>query len=163
MINIFKRSISCFLVVIFFSFPSFAQEESNEPTIEKGFDSLQKSLLIPGWGQLAEKKYLEGVLLLSAEIFCLYKLLANNQKGNENYRFYKAAENVDDAVIYRDLTEEYDKRRNVFILAAAGVWAVNLIDIYVIVKSKKKKNKNLKIQLESSEKKMLGFTITFRF
>ncbi|GAG04715.1 unnamed protein product, partial [marine sediment metagenome] len=41
--------------------------------------------------------------------------------------------------------------------------AVNLIDIYVIVKSKKKKNKNLKIQLKSGEKKTLGFTLTFRF
>ncbi len=149
--------------MIFFSIPSFSQEESNGPPKERGFDSLQKSLLIPGWGQLAEKRYLEGVLLLSTEIFCLYKLVANNQKGNENYRLYKAAENIDDTVKFRNLTEKYDKRRNVFILAAAGVWAVNLIDIYVIVKSKKKKNKNLKIQLKGGEKKTLGFTLTFCF
>ncbi|MFC2167932.1 DUF5683 domain-containing protein [Acidobacteriota bacterium] len=152
-----------FLVLFIFSFSSFASEDGEDVSKERSFDSLQKSLVLPGWGQFAEKKYLEGVLFLSAEIFCLYKIFENNHRGNENYNLYKTAVNVDEVVKYRDLTEKYDRERNVFIMGAIGFWAVNLIDIYVIVKNKKNKDKNFKIQLESGENKMLSFTFTFCF
>ena len=158
-----KSILLCFLAILFFSFSCFASEDSENASKDRLFNALQKSLLMPGWGQFAEKKYLEGAAFLSAEIFCLYKIFENNHKGNENYILYEAAINIDDAIKYRDLTEKYDRRRNVFILAAVGIWAVNLIDIYVIVKNKKNKEKNFKIQLESGENKTLGFTLTYRF
>lgn len=158
-----KSIFSFFLVVLFFSLSGFASEDGEDYSKNRAFDSLQKSLLMPGWGQFAEKKYLVGAAFLSTELFCLYKIFENNHRSNKNYILYKAALNIDDAVKYRDLTEKYDKRRNAFILAAAGIWAVNLIDIYVIVKNKKNKEKNFKIQIESGENKMLGFTLTYRF
>jgi len=152
-----------FLVFLLFSLSCFASEEGEDSSKARSFDALQKSLLIPGWGQFAEKKYFEGAFFLSAEIFCLYKIFESNHRGNESYQLYKSAENVENTVKYRDLTEKYDRRRNAFILGAIGIWAVNLIDIYIIVKNKKKKDKNLKIQLESSENMMLGFTLTLSF
>ena len=153
----------CFLALLFFSLSCFAFEDGLDTAKDRSFDALQKSLLIPGWGQFAEKKYLNGAVFLSAEIYCLYKIFENNHRGNENYLLYKEAGNVDDVLIYRELTEKYDRRRNVFILGAIGIWAVNLIDIYVIVKNKKNKDKNFKIQLESGENKILGFTFTLYF
>jgi len=153
----------CILALFLFSLSCFASENGQDTLKDRSFDALQKSLLIPGWGQFSEKRYLEGAFFLSAEIFCLYKIFENNHKGNENYLLYKAAGDVDDVVKYRDLTEKYDRRRNVFILGAIGIWAVNLIDIYVIVKNKKNKDKNFKIQLESGENKILGFTLTLYF
>lgn len=152
-----------FLVLLLFSFSCFASEDGQDTSKGRSFDALQKSLLIPGWGQFAEKKYLEGAVFLSAEIFCLYKIFENNHRGKKNYQLYEAAGNVDDVVKYRELTEKYDRRRNAFILGAIGIWAVNLIDIYVIVKNKKNKDKNFKIQLESGENKILCFTLTFCF
>ncbi len=158
-----KLILVYFLVFLFFSLSCFASEDGEDTSKDRSLNALQKSMLMPGWGQFAEKKYLEGAAFLSAEIFCLYKIFENNHRGNENYILYEAAGNVDDVVKYRDLTEKYDRKRNVFILTAVGIWAVNLIDIYVIVKNKKSKDKNFKIQLESGENKTMGFTLSYRF
>ena len=162
--KIYKPNIY-FLIVLLMSFYGFAQEkESNERiSIDKKFGSLQKSLLIPGWGQIAEKRYAEGFLFLSAEIFCFYKIFSYNHKGNYYYDKYKKADNVSDAIKYRDLTESYDTKRNKFLLAAASVWVINLIDTYIIVKNKEKKRRNINLKFEHNENKSLSFTISFSF
>ena len=123
--------------------------------------SLQKSLLFPGWGQLAEKRYFEGIFFLGAEIFSLYQIFYNNHKGKLYYDNYIQADNVEDAVHYRELTEDYDRKRNIFILAAVGIWAVNLLDIYVIVKNKEKQK--LKLQLQSVDHKGMALTLRYSF
>jgi hypothetical protein len=138
-----------------------AQNQSGEPDKDHSFNSLKKSLIIPGWGQFAEKRYIEGVLFLSSEVFSLYKIFANNHRANINYRLYKDADNIDDAVRYRELTEKYDKNRNIYILAAVGIWAINLVDTYVIVKNKEKKK--LKVKLENHDDKKLAIAIIYYF
>jgi hypothetical protein len=159
-----KRGIAgmlVFSILLFSSVPAWVQEaEPRDTQTDTKFTSLHKSLLIPGWGQLAEKRYIEAALFLSAEILVLYKVFDTNHKGNQYYDKYKEAADVDDAVKYRELTEKYDKRRNQYILVAIGVWALNLIDIYFIVKNKKKNN--LRLTLESGVKK-LAFTLSYRF
>jgi len=163
------RSIITFLILLhillFTSLTCFCQDEEGEKgTLKsKKISSLQKSLLIPGWGQIAEKKYLEGILVLSAEVFCLYKVISYNYKSNDYYNLYKNADNVSNALEYRALTEKYDTKRNRFILAAAGIWIINLVDIYFIIKKKNKKGRNLKIKLEHNENKDLALTVTFSF
>jgi hypothetical protein len=159
-----KLTIS-FLILLLISGPCFSQDKENKEGTppEKRFSSLQKSLLIPGWGQIAEKRYIEGALFLSVEIFCFYKIFSYNHKGNDSYELYKKADNVSDAVKYRDLAEKYDKRRNSFILAAAGAWIINLIDIYIIVKRKDKKERNLRLKFKLNENKDLALTFTYSF
>jgi hypothetical protein len=163
------KPIITFLILLNISLFSPLACLSQEKEEEKGtlkykkISPLQKSLLIPGWGQIAEKRYLEGVIFLSAEIFCFYKIFSYNHKGNDYYDLYKKADNVLDATEYRSLTEKYDTRRNRFILAAAGVWAINLIDIYLIVKKKDKKERNLKLNFNLDENKDLAFTISYSF
>ena len=148
-------------ILLFSSIPMWSQEaEPKDTPRETKFTSLHKSLLIPGWGQFAEKRYLEAVLFLSAEIFALYKVFDYNHKGNQYYDKYREADNVDDTLTYRELTEKYDTRRNQYILVAVGIWALNLIDIYLIVKNKK--NNNLRLTLNSGVKK-LAFTLSYRF
>ena len=153
------------LTIIFLCLPCYSQvkkEKEKEVSVEK-LNSLQKSLLIPGWGQIAEKKYPEGFLFLSAEIFCLYKVFSYNYKGNKYYDLYKKADDVSNAIRYRELTEKYDTRRNKFILAVAGIWVVNLIDMYFIVRNKEKKQKKLKLEIKQNENKELVFTLSFSF
>jgi hypothetical protein len=152
-----------FIVVLSLSYPVSAQEENKEAFEEKKFTSLHKSLILPGWGQIAEKRYIEGILFIAADAFCIYEIISNNNKGNKNYRQYKAAKNTADAVKHRELTEKYDKRRNQFILAAAGAWAVNLLDIYVIVRGKEKKDKNIRLKLKSGENRQISFTLSYSF
>ena len=160
-----SKLITSFLRLLLISLPCFSQDKEKKQGIspEIKFRSLQKSLLIPGWGQIAEKRYIEGALFLSAEIFCIYKIFSYNHKGNDYYNLYKKADNVSDATEYRDLTEKYDTKRNRFILVAASVWIINLIDIYIIVKKKDKKERNLRLNFKLNEKKDLALTVTFSF
>lgn len=160
-----NKAVISLIAIFFFCITCFGQEQKpkEQSKINNKFTSLQKSLLIPGWGQLAEKRYLESALFLSAEIFCIYKIFSNNHKSNDYYDLYKTADNTTDAVNYRDLAEKYDIRRNKFLLAAAGIWIINLIDIYIIVKKKEKKSGNLKLNLEHNENKALAFTISYSF
>ena len=160
-----KPIISFSILLLFISLPCFSQDRESKEGIppEIKFTSLQKSLLIPGWGQIAEKRYIEGVLFLSAEIFCIYKIFSYNHKGNDYYDLYKKTDNVSDATEYRGLTEKYDTRRNRFILVAAGVWIINLIDIYIIVKKKGKKERNLRLNFKLNENKDPALTFTYSF
>lgn len=123
--------------------------------------SLGKSLLFPGWGQLAEKKYAEGILFLAAETFCLVEVFSLNHKGNAHYNKYREAERAADAEAFRDLTVKYDKKRNAYILAAAGVWVLNLIDIYLIVKNKK--NPRIKARIQSGQDQRATVSISYSF
>ncbi len=134
---------------------------TDKPDTQAGLTSLKKSLLVPGWGQFAEKHALEGVLFLGAELFSLYQVFHYNHKGNSTYRHYQAAISSEDALRFREKTEEFDKKRNIYILGAVGIWAVNLIDIYVIVKNKEK-NK-IKLQLQSVDKKGLVLSLHYSF
>lgn len=130
---------------------------------EKRLGPLEKSLILPGWGQLSEKRYVEGFLFMAAEAFCLYEVFVNDHAGNRNYGLYKKAETMDDAVFYRQLTEKYDTRRNRFLLAAAAVWAVNLLDIYRIVTHKKGKDGSLSFRIERGQNELLSITARCRF
>ena len=136
-------------------------EQVKKTDADYSFSSLKKSLLIPGWGQVVEKRYVEGLLFFSTEVFSFYQIFSNNHKGNRYYQKYQEAGSVNAAVRQRELTEKYDKRRNIYILAAVGIWAVNLIDIYVIVKRKEKRK--LELKLESGEDKRLAFTVSYSF
>lgn len=157
-------TILIFLSLVFSFLPCAGQEVApEESSQEKKFTSLHKSLLFPGWGQLAEKRYVEGIVFLSAEVFALYKVFSYNHKANRAYDQYKDAASIEDAVTQRQMTEDYDKKRNQYLLVAAGVWVVNLIDIYFIVKKKDNRGKNLRLKLESGKNKSLAFTVSYRF
>jgi hypothetical protein len=154
-----------FCLLLFFSLlplPAAGwDEEKSAP--DRLLGSLEKSLIIPGWGQLAEKRYVEGIVFLSAEIFCLVKIVANDRRAKENYGLYKQASTMEDAIRYRQLTERYDTRRNRFMLAAATVWAVNLVDIYLIANHKAKKERALELKVERGENKTISLVMAYRF
>jgi len=162
-VNLRGKSTACLLLIWFCVLPCLAlqNETLQDAPAEPGLSSLKKSLLIPGWGQLAEKRYVEGILFLGAEVFSLYQIFTNNHRGNTSYSQYQAADNVEDAARYRELTEDHDRKRNIFIMAAVGIWAVNLLDIYVIVKKKEKQK--LKLQLQSVDHKGMAVTLHISF
>ncbi|MFQ6083828.1 MAG: hypothetical protein ACE5WD_10780 [Candidatus Aminicenantia bacterium] len=130
-----------FLILLIFSlliFPlnSLSQEKNKKE--KPKLSSLGKSILVPGWGQLAEKRYVEGVTFLGLELAALAGIITNAKESSKYYKKYQQADNVLDAIRYRELTEKYDIRRNKFILAAGVVWALNLVDMYWIHKKKEK-------------------------
>jgi hypothetical protein len=162
-----RKNKLCLVLCLLLFFPlgplpaaAWAEEK---PVPDRGLGSLERSLIVPGWGQLAEKRYVEGIVFLSAEIFCLAKIITDDRRANENYGLYKQASSMEDAVCYRQLTERYDTRRNQFMLAAAVVWAVNLVDIYLIVSNKAKKERSLELKVERGENKAISLAVAYRF
>jgi len=163
-----KKGVILILMILFAgSLICYGQEPEPENTTEEtgqtSFTSLHKSLLWPGWGQLSEKKYIEGILFSAAEAFCVVEILINNYKGNQEYKLYKDADNVQDAIKYRRSTERYDTRRNQFMLAAVGVWIINLVDMYFIFKGKKNEDKKLAVGISTSSTAKISLVITYCF
>ncbi len=129
-------SLILVLVLLFFLCP-FAPAAIQDPPAVPKFGPLEKSLLVPGWGQISEGRVVKGAALLAAELACLAGALYQNRpRQHEAYDLYQAATDSESASRYRGLVERHDGRRNAFLLAGAAVWAVNLLDIFAIVKSK---------------------------
>jgi len=145
-------------------FPALGQESAPDTAAPErpGLSSLQKSLILPGWGQLAEKRYVEGIAFLAAEAVCLVGILSYNHSANTSYAQYQSATSRDDAVRFRALTEKYDARRNRVLLAAAAVWIVNLVDIYAIVKKNEKDRGTLRVSLQSGPDSGVALALSYR-
>ncbi len=129
----------------------------------KGLGPLEKSLLLPGWGQISEKRWLEGVFFMAAEAFCIVGALRQNKLGNSVYLAYRAAANQPDAVRLRQETEKRDSRRNQYLLAGAAVWALNLLDIHLIVRGKEGAAKVLSLRLGHDPTQAIVAVAGFRF
>ena len=127
--------------------------------------SLEKSLLLPGWGQAAEGRVVKGAALLAAELACLAGAVFQNHRGNEAYDLYRAATDSASASRYRGLVERHDGRRNGFLLAAAAVWAVNLVDIYAIVARKGDRSESpaLSLGISHAAPREIRLSLGYRF
>ncbi len=114
--------------------PVPAQDREPDSSTLRPLGPLAKSLLIPGWGQFAVGRPVEGGLFLGGLVLCLAGAWDAGHRGGESYALYKAAATAADAVRWREATSRYDRRRNGFLLAGAALWAVNLLDIWLLVK-----------------------------
>ena len=138
----------------------------NTPRLEKNplRKALERSLLFPGLGQLGEKQYVKAALFGSAEIVCLVQVLIFRGKSNNAYKKYRDATDPLTVIEFRNQTEKYDRRRNTAILTAAGVWVLNMIDIFIF--AKKKYGKKASIGLNpyyNHENKTIGAGMRFHF
>ena len=160
-----KAAVVAIVLAILIKAPAVrpASPEDPPPAGKRSFGPLEKSLLFPGWGQLSEKRYLEGAAFIVAELACLYGALSADHLGNENYALYRSAASMDEAARARALVEKYDTRRNGFLLAAAAVWALNLIDIFLIVKGKETDKPGLSLRIGRGTHQDIGITAAFRF
>jgi hypothetical protein len=126
--------------------------------------TLEKSLLFPGLGQLSEKQYVKAALFGAAEIFCLVEVIIFRGNGNKAYKKYRDAVDFETAVDFRLQTEKYDRRRNTAILAAAGVWVLNMIDIFIFAKKKYAKKASIGFNpYYNHENKTIGAGLRFNF
>jgi len=162
---VIKRT-ALLLLFLLLLLPAFCPaEEARQKKEYRPLNSLQKSLLLPGWGQASEKRYAEAFLFFAGEVVCLYGFFDQNHKGNDAYALYRAADNRDDAVLYRRRTEGFDTRRNRFLLAAAAVWLINLADIYWIVSDRNKDptGKKISLRLDCGEGQSLAVALSYRY
>jgi hypothetical protein len=105
------------------------RDEEKPPEERRKLGPKEKSLLFPGWGQISEKRYGRGLTFMFSEIACISSAIVYTVKGSHSYSNYRKADNTPDAIYYRELTEKYDKSRNISLALGAIVWAVNLLDM----------------------------------
>jgi hypothetical protein len=144
--------------------PVLLLAENKNPEPDRLRKALGKSLLFPGLGQLAEKQYIKAAVFASAEIFFLARMVIHIGKGNEAYRNYRDAKDADAAAEWRRQTETLDRKRNIAILAGAGVWVANMIDIFIF--AKKKYGRQAVVTFSpyyNHEKQTIGAGIRYRF
>ena len=143
--------------------PGGAAEEMS--STERRFGPLEKSLLLPGWGQISEHRTLKGAAFAAAELACLAGAVYHNRLGNSNYDLYKAATDVASTTRYRDLVERHDGRRNAFLLAAAAVWAANLLDVYLIVQRRDREAnvRSLSVGIHQGPSREIYLSLNCRF
>ena len=149
------------LVVLLLPAPGSGAEDP--PASGPKLGPLEKSLIFPGWGQISEQHVVKGAAFAVAELACLGAAIYHNSLGNENYARYRAATDEPAAVRYRSLIVRHDGRRNAFLLAAAVVWAVNLIDIYRLVQGKETKPGALSLGIEHGPSRELRLSLGCRF
>jgi hypothetical protein len=89
-----------------------------------------KSILLPGWGQLATGHTLRGISYLSCEAISAGLALYFGISGSQYYDKYRKTSDPREATRFRQKTISCDKRRNAAIIAGLAVWSINLLDIY---------------------------------
>lgn len=125
-----------------------SETDSKKPDLS----NLKKSLLFPGWGQLSEGKTVKGIAFMAIELFCIGSAVYHNSRGNRYYRDYKSADTIDSTIYLRERTEHHDRSRNLSILAGAGIWILNLIDM-TIGHRKKRGKKRISFSLDQYHEK----------
>jgi hypothetical protein len=139
-----------------------AEEKKAEP--DRWRRALERSLLFPGLGQLGEKQYAKAALFAASEIACLALVVVQIGKGNDVYWNYRNAASADDAVRWRRETERCDRRRNIAILGAAGVWVLNMVDMFTFAKKKYGRERSLALHpFYHHETQAFGAGVTCRF
>ena len=159
-----RKVAALFLWAALLAGPATLRGEEKAPEDARLRKALKMSLLFPGLGQLGEKQYAKAVLFSAAEVFCLVQAVANARRGNSAYWKYRTAATAGDAVEWRSETERLDRRRNTAILAAAGVWVLNMVDIFVHAKKKYGREKSLAFHpFYHHESQAYGAGVTCRF
>ncbi len=113
-------------------------------------------ILMPGFYQLKQGRVFKGTVLAGTFFALGAAALVENQRGYQYYDLYKKATTRDDAVFYREKTENSFRRRNIYILGAVLVWTVHILDIKI--SSGKRAKIRGKIEKNSAS---LGFAYSF--
>ncbi len=160
-----RRAGALFLLLALLAAPPVLRAEEEKPAQDPRLrKALEKSLLFPGLGQLYEKQYAKAALFGFAETACLALVVVYFTRGNDAYGNYRQAATAADAQAWRRETMRLDRRRNTAILAAAGVWALNLADILVFTRKKYGRERSLAFQpFYRHEHQAYGAGVTCRF
>ena len=158
------RPWALLLLAVLLAGPPALRGEEKPPEDARLRRALERSLLFPGLGQLVEKQYVKAAFFAAAEVFCLVQVARGARAGNDAYRCYRGAADGDAAAAWRRETERCDRRRNTAILGAAGVWALNMVDMFTFAKKKYGRERSLVLHpFYHHETQAYGAGITCRF
>ncbi len=127
---------------------------------------LFKSMLVPGWGQYSNGRFIKGSLILALESYIIYRALDNSRKADDWRARWQAAE--DDALRSQYFNEyvTYRDNRNGNLWMLAGTIFISMFDAYVdahLATFPEKKVSAGKISLEVEPGERPEVKLSYRF
>ncbi|MFQ5453053.1 MAG: DUF5683 domain-containing protein [Candidatus Zixiibacteriota bacterium] len=93
--------------------------------------ALFKSMLVPGWGQFGNRKYVKAGILLAFDIWFISSAVNNGQKASDFRDQYQNAVEISDRNELYGKFLEYKDQRNKFTWYAVITSFVSMFDAYV--------------------------------
>ncbi len=89
-----------------------------------------RSVIVPGWGQFHQKRYMSGIVFLGGEVALLSSAFYFKSKYSSNNTHSLEASSVSMKQKYRDRANKYNTYSLITFGAAAGWYIYNLVDAF---------------------------------
>lgn len=131
-----------------------------------GARGLWRSILVPGWGQMYKHSYVKGSLILVTEISCVATAIVFENQRTSYVSKAHASFSADAIKFYQKKANNAKSIRNNFIIAASGIYLLNLVDAIATkgrLRYKNIKGKNLAINPIIHIEGSFGVSLAYTF
>ena len=138
----------------------YDSSHTQNPTV-----ALFKSVVVPGWGQLGNKKYLTAALVIAVEGYFIGNLIDHGRKTtNAKYAFDHTADTSRLQGLYDNYLNAKDNRNYYSWMTGLTIF-ISMFDAYVDAHLARfpKYDKKISFRLETAPQRPLGAVITCRF
>ena len=105
---------------------NFEKHLNQQPT-----KALFKSMFIPGWGQVGNKRYVKGLCFFAFDVWMISKALDHKKKARDFWDMYESSETIADKNYYYNLYSGQKDDRNKFTWYAVITSFIAMFDAYV--------------------------------
>jgi len=132
---------------------------------QKPTAALFKSMLVPGWGQLGNRKYIKAGVIIAAETALIGAIIHYAGKASEAKRDF---ENLTDTTLRAKYFRRYDNargQRNDFSWATGVVIFISMFDAYVDAHMARfpKQREGLALEIRPGHDRFLAAGLSYRF
>lgn len=99
--------------------------------IQNPTKALFKSMVVPGWGQFGNRKYIKGLVMLGMDVWMISSAIKYKNEASDYWKLYENSEDVISRNYYYDLYDEKRTARNKYTWFAVIVSFVSMFDAYV--------------------------------
>jgi len=105
---------------------NFERHLNQQPT-----KALFKSMFVPGWGQVGNKRYIKGLCFFVFDLWMISKALDHKKKARDFWDQYESSETITDKNYYYNLYSGEKDERNKFTWYAVITSFIAMFDAYV--------------------------------
>ena len=130
--------------------------------------ALFKSMLVPGWGQLGNRKYIKAGIVIGAEIALISAVINYAKKTSDAKKAFDNASDTDDDNLIRETFLTFDNfrdRRNYYSWWTGAVIFLSMFDAYVDAHLARfpKYDKEISLQISSGRQEDIKAVVAIKF
>jgi hypothetical protein len=142
-------------------------DQTIDTTFNKASPTIRmfKSLLIPGWGQLSNKKYIKAGIIIAGELALLNEIIYLTKKASDAEKAYKTEIDANKKVLlFNDFLDAEDDRDR-FKWYLATVIFLSMFDAFVDahLSNFPEKSKGVAVDITSPADEYLGIKLSYNF